>query len=35
MHLGGALHREFASMRTIHMAEILASTEALPAEGLA
>jgi L-lactate dehydrogenase complex protein LldE len=35
MHLGGALHREFASMRTIHMAEILASTEASPAEGLA
>jgi L-lactate dehydrogenase complex protein LldE len=35
MHLGGALHREFAPMRTIHMAEILASTEALPAEGLA
>jgi len=28
MHLGGALHREFAAMRTIHMAEILASTEA-------
>jgi len=27
MHLGGALHREFAPMRTIHMAEILASTE--------
>jgi L-lactate dehydrogenase complex protein LldE len=35
MHLGGALHREFASMRTIHMAEILASTETSPAEGLA
>jgi L-lactate dehydrogenase complex protein LldE len=35
MHLGGALHKEFAAMRTIHMAEILASTEALPAEGLA
>jgi L-lactate dehydrogenase complex protein LldE len=34
MHLGGALHREFAPMRTIHMAEILASTEASPAEGL-
>ena len=32
MHLGGALHREFAAMRTIHMAEILASTEAMPAE---
>jgi len=27
MHLGGALHREFAAMRTIHMAEILASTD--------
>ena len=35
MHLGGALHREFASMRTIHMAEILASAEGLPAEGVA
>ncbi len=35
MHLGGALHKEFAAMRTIHMAEILASTEASPAEGLA
>ncbi len=35
MHLGGALHREFASMRTIHMAEILASTEASPTEALA
>jgi L-lactate dehydrogenase complex protein LldE len=34
MHLGGALHREFAPMRTIHMAEILASTETQPAEGL-
>lgn len=34
MHLGGALHREFASMRTIHMAEILASTAASPAEAL-
>jgi L-lactate dehydrogenase complex protein LldE len=35
MHLGGALHREFAAMRTIHMAEILASTETSPAEALA
>ena len=34
MHLGGALHREFAPMRTIHMAEILASTETQSAEGL-
>ncbi len=33
MHLGGALHRQYAGMRTIHMAEILASTEATPAEG--
>lgn len=35
MHIGGALHREFAAMRTIHMAQILASTEAEPAEELA
>ena len=27
MHLGGALHRQYAGMKTIHMAEILASTE--------
>jgi L-lactate dehydrogenase complex protein LldE len=27
MHLGGALHRQYAGMRTIHMAEILASTQ--------
>ena len=27
MHLGGALHRQFAAMKTIHMAEILASTQ--------
>jgi L-lactate dehydrogenase complex protein LldE len=32
MHLGGAMHREFAGMKTIHMAEILASTERSPAE---
>jgi L-lactate dehydrogenase complex protein LldE len=32
MHLGGALHREFAPTRAIHMAEILASTEARPEE---
>jgi len=33
MHLGGALHRQFAAMRTVHMAEILACTESaeLPA----
>jgi hypothetical protein len=35
MHLGGAMHRQYAAMRTIHMAEILASTEAAPAEALA
>jgi L-lactate dehydrogenase complex protein LldE len=35
MHLGGALHRQFAGMRTIHLAEILASTEAVPVEALA
>jgi L-lactate dehydrogenase complex protein LldE len=34
MHLGGALHRQFAPMRTIHMAEILASTQEQPMEGL-
>lgn len=28
MHLGGALHRQFAAMKTVHLAEILASTEA-------
>ncbi len=32
MHLGGAMHREFAGVKTIHMAQILASTEASPAE---
>jgi L-lactate dehydrogenase complex protein LldE len=35
MHLGGALHREFAAMRTIHIAQILANTDASPAEALA
>lgn len=35
MHQGGALHRMYAGMRTIHMAEILASTETAPAEVLA
>lgn len=35
MHLGGAMHREFAPMRTVHMAQILASTEATPLEELA
>lgn len=32
MHLGGAMHRQYAGMRTIHMAQILASTENAPAE---
>ncbi len=32
MHLGGALHRQKAGMRTIHMAQILASTEDAPLE---
>ena len=32
MHLGGAMHREFAAMRTVHLAQILASTEASPLE---
>jgi len=27
MHLGGAMHRQYAGMKTIHMAEILASTQ--------
>ncbi|MFP5205160.1 MAG: (Fe-S)-binding protein [Acidobacteriota bacterium] len=35
MHLSGALHRQFAPMRTIHLAEILASTQEQPAEALA
>ena len=28
MHLGGALHRQYVGMKTIHLAEILASSEA-------
>jgi L-lactate dehydrogenase complex protein LldE len=32
MHLGGALHRQFAAMKTVHLAEILASAEATPME---
>lgn len=28
MHLGGAMHRQYAGMKTIHMAQILASTGA-------
>lgn len=35
MHLGGAMHRQYAGMKTIHLAEILASTEAAGAEALA
>jgi len=32
MHLGGAMHRQYAGMKTIHLAQILASTEDTPAE---
>jgi L-lactate dehydrogenase complex protein LldE len=32
MHLGGAMHRQYAGMRTIHLAQILAATESAPAE---
>jgi L-lactate dehydrogenase complex protein LldE len=32
MHLGGALHRQYAGVRTIHIAQILAATETTPAE---
>ena len=32
MHLGGAMHRQYTGMKSIHMVEILASTEAAPAE---
>jgi len=32
MHLGGAMHRQYAGMKTIHLAQILASTETSPAE---
>lgn len=35
MHLGGSLHRQFAAMRTVHLAQILASTESSPLEVLA
>lgn len=34
MHLGGAMHRQYAGMKTIHMAQILASTEESPAEAI-
>jgi L-lactate dehydrogenase complex protein LldE len=32
MHLGGAIHRQYAGMKTIHLAEILANTDASTAE---
>jgi L-lactate dehydrogenase complex protein LldE len=32
MHLGGAMHRRRAGINTIHVAQILASTEGSPAE---
>jgi L-lactate dehydrogenase complex protein LldE len=32
MHLGGGMHRQYAGMKTIHMAQILASTVKEPAE---
>ena len=32
MHLGGAMHRQYAGMKTIHIAQILASTAEEPAE---
>jgi L-lactate dehydrogenase complex protein LldE len=35
MHLGGAMHRQFAGMKTIHLAEILAGTETAPPEATA
>ncbi len=35
MHLGGAMHRQYAGMRTIHMAQILAATADRPAEAMA
>jgi L-lactate dehydrogenase complex protein LldE len=35
MHIGGALHREFAGTRTIHIAQILACTDHSSAEGVA
>jgi L-lactate dehydrogenase complex protein LldE len=34
MHLGGAMHRQFAGMKTVHLAQILASTEQALAEAL-
>jgi len=35
MHMGGAMHRQFAGMKTIHMAQILAATMDRPAEAIA
>ena len=35
MHLGGAMHRQYAGMKTIHLAQILAATEDAPAEAIA
>jgi len=32
MHLGGAMHRQYVGMKTIHLAQILAATEESPAE---
>lgn len=32
MHMGGAMHRQYAGMKTIHLAQILAATEDMPAE---
>jgi L-lactate dehydrogenase complex protein LldE len=32
MHMGGAMHRQFAAMKTVHMARILAATAELPME---
>ena len=35
MHLGGAMHRQSLSIKTIHLAEILAATDAQPLEARA
>jgi len=32
MHMGGAMHRQYAGMQTIHLAQILAATQESPAE---
>jgi hypothetical protein len=31
MHMQGMLHRQFADVRTLHLAEVLANTEVVPA----